>query len=216
MKLWFWLFLLLNIGLLAYFNMDKIITPQQKVMEEEVNPEQIKLLAEDDFSDLKKKEAPAVVATSCYKWGSFTESNMSEAQAVMQRLGIDAEFIQESSTAKEDDRYWVYYPPLATAQLAQRKADEIKRLGVKDLYIVQGKRWRNAISFGLFAEQPLAKALLKELKSKGVRNAVISLRKQGKLTGSLLAKAVTSDVAVELYKVRPEFVGTDVVPVRCP
>lgn len=215
MRLWILIFLLLNAALLAYFNMDSIL-PKAQVVKQEVNPEKLKLLMDSDFDTLKKKTQTASnAATSCYKWGKFTASNLAAAQKVTESLGLEAELIQDAST-QPDRRFWVYYPPLASAELAKSKADEIRRLGVDELYIVQGTKWRNAISFGLFAEEPLATALLRELKSQGVRNAVKSLRTQGQSKGSLLAKAVTSEKAVELYKVRPEFLGTDVVPVPCP
>lgn len=215
MRIWLWLLVLLNVGLLVYFNMDTLV-PRAQVVQKEVNPEKLKLLMDDDFNTLQKKAfvASAIAATSCYKWGKFTSSNLAAAQEVIEGLGLEAELIQDTST-QQGNRFWIYYPPLANAGLAKRKADEIRRLGVDELYIVQGTRWRNAISFGLFAEESLATALLKELKSKGVRSAVKSLRKQGEYTGSLLAKNLTSENAVALYKVRPEFVGTEVVPVPC-
>lgn len=213
MRLLLWILVLLNVGLLVYFNMDTLV-PKVEVSRQEVNPEKLKLLMDEDFANLAKKEYVAPVAKSCYKWGKFTSSNLSAAQNVIESLGLEAELVEET-TVKQDRRYWVYYPPLATPELAQRKADEIKRLGVDELYIVQDSKWRNAISFGLFSEQPLARALFKELKSKGVRNAVISVRNQGRATSSLIAKNVTSEIAVELYKVRPEFVGTEVRPIPC-
>ena len=213
MRLLLWILVLLNVGLLVYFNMDTLV-PKVEASRQEVNPEKLKLLMDEDFANLAKKEYVAPVAKSCYKWGKFTASNLSAARNVIESLGLEAELVEET-TVKQDRRYWVYYPPLATPELAQRKADEIKRLGVDELYIVQDSKWRNAISFGLFSEQPLARALFKELKSKGVRNAVISVRNQGRATSSLIAKNVTSEVAVELYKVRPEFVGTEVRPIPC-
>ena len=214
MRLWLWFLVILNVALLVYFNMDTFV-PKAEAVHQEVNPEKLKLLLDEDFATLDKKEYVApTLAKSCYKWGKFTAENLAAAQAVIERLGLESELIEES-TIKQDRRFWVYYPPLASAELAQRKADEIKRLGVDELYIVQDSKWRNAISFGLFSEEPLAAALLKELKSKGVRNAIKSLRTQGKDTSSLLAKDVSSEAAVELYKVRPEFVGTEVRPVPC-
>jgi hypothetical protein len=215
MRLLVWFLVLLNVALLVYFNMDTLV-PKVEASRQEVNPEKLKLLMDDDFATLAKKEYVAQAsALSCYKWGKFTSSNLTEAQAVVENLGLEADLVNETMV-KQDRRYWVYYPPLATPELAQRKAEEIKRLGVDELYIVQDSKWRNAISFGLFSEQPLASALFKELKSKGVRNAVISVRNQGRATSSLIAKGVTSEAAVELYKVRPEFVGTEVRPVPCP
>jgi len=214
MRLLVWFLVLLNVGLLAYFNMDTLV-PKAQVVHKEINPEKLKLLMDQDFSTLDKREGkPKASVDSCYRWGAFTESNLAEAQAVIERLGLEADLVQENSV-QQDRRFWVYYPPLANAALAQKKADEIRRLGVDELYIVQGKQWRHAISFGLFAEEPLANALLKNLKAKGVRHAVKSLRQQGKSTGSLIAKNVDSEHAVELYKIRPEFVGTEVVPVAC-
>lgn len=211
MRLMVWL-VLLNIALWGYFNMDKI-TPKVKVVHKEVNPEKLKLLMDADFDTLEKKTFVARPLMNCYKWGRFTSNNLAAAQEVIQRLGLEAELIEE--TPKQDRRFWIYYPPLPTPERAKEKAEEIKRLGVDELYIVQDAQWRNAISFGLFNEEQLADSLLKNLKAKGVRYAVKSVRNQGSATSSLLAKSVTAELAVELYNIRPEFIGTDVTSVAC-
>lgn len=214
MRLLLWFLVLLNVALLIYFNIDTLV-PKVAVVQQEVNPEKLKLLMDGDFVTLERKTTVAASsANSCYKWGNFTADNLAAAQGVVERLGLESELVEES-TVEQGNRFWVYYPPLATVALAQLKAAEIKRLGVGELYIVQDSKWRNAISFGLFSEEPLAAGLLKELKAQGVRNAVKALRSQGKATSSLIAKNVTSEAAVELYKVRPEFVGTEVTPVPC-
>lgn len=214
MRLLVWFLVLFNVALVAYFNME-LLFPKPKVVHQEVNPEKLKLLMDDDFATLTKKVVKTSTLNSCYKWGKFTSSNLAEAQAVVERLGLEADLVQDSSD-QQDRRFWVYYPPLPTPEKAKEKAQEIKNLGVDELYIVQGKQWKNAISFGLFSEEPLATKLLRNLKTKGVRNAVKSLRTQDTSNASsLIAKNVTSELAVELYKIRPEFVGTDVVPVPC-
>lgn len=214
MRLLVWFLVLLNVALLTYFNLG-LLFPKAKVVHQEVNPAELKLLMDDDFANLTKKSFKTATLNSCYKWGKFTSSNLAEAQAVVERLGLEADLVQDSSN-QQDRRFWVYYPPLPTPEKAQSKAQEIRNLGVDELYIVQGKQWRNAISFGLFSEEQLATNLLKNLKAKGVRNAVKSLRTQDSSNASsLIAKNVTSELAVELYKIRPEFVGTDVVPVPC-
>lgn len=217
MRLWVWFLVLLNVALLVYFNMDTFVS-KVEVVRQAVNPEKLKLLKDMDFEKLEKKEKEFVATqsvNSCYKWGKFTPANLAAAQSVIERLGLEAELVQDFGV-QQDSRFWVYYPPLATAELAQIKAAEIKSLGVDELYIVQDSTWRNAISFGLFNEESLATSLLRELKAKGVKNAVKSLRNNGKATSSLIAKSVSSEAAVELYKIRPEFVGTEVTPVPCP
>jgi hypothetical protein len=228
MKLLVWLLVLLNVGLLAYFNMD-LIAPKPAVADRSILPEKLIILSQKDIDAMPKVVTPpeatpvalaAVVqsATSCYKWGNFTKTNLPSAQVVLVRLGLQSVINQETGGpdgAKEDRRFWVYYPPLKTEELAQEKADEIKAMGVEELFIVQDSQWRNAISFGLFQDEQLASALLNDLLAKGVKGATKALRSPGKSLSSLLIKAVSAETALELHKVKPEFVGTDLTPAAC-
>ena len=225
MKLLVWLLVLLNVGLLAYFNMD-LIAPKPVAADRSIQPEKLKILSVKDLEAMPKQEivvppvaepaAPVVQsATSCYKWGNFTKTNLPAAQVVLVRLGLQS-VINQAAGADEDKRFWVYYPPLKSAQLAQEKADEIRAMGVDELFIVQDSQWRNAISFGLFQDEQLASALLNDLLEKGVKGATKALRSPGKSLNSLLVKAVSAEAALELHKVKPEFVGTELEPAACP
>ena len=226
MRLLVWLLLLLNVGLLAYFNMD-LIVPKPAVADKSIQPEKLKILSEKDLAAMPKiiapvpetvAQTPVLItqgATSCYKWGSFTKTNLPAAQVVLVRLGLQSVINQEAG-AEEDRRFWVYYPPLKSAQLAQEKADEIRAMGVDELFIMQDSQWRNAISFGLFQDEQLASALLNDLLEKGVKGATKALRSPGKSLNSLLVKAVSAEAALELHKVKPEFVGTELAPAACP
>ncbi len=225
MKLLVWLLVLLNVGLLVYFNLG-IIAPKPVVADRSIQPDKLKILSVKDLETMPKKEthamppesSPAVVSgasTSCYKWGNFTKTNLPAAQVVLVRLGLQSEVNQEA-VSQEDKRFWVYYPPLKSADLAQQKAAEIKALGVGEIFIVQDSQWRNAISFGLFQDEQLASNLLADLQAKGIKGATKALRSPGKSLSSLLIKAVGADTALELHKIKPEFVGTDLVPSACP
>ena len=226
MRLMVWMLVLLNVGLLAYFNMD-LIAPKPVVADRSIEPEKLKILSQKDLDAMPKvvTPAPGVVAptpalvvqgtTSCYKWGNFTKTNLPAAQVVLVRLGLQSVINQEAG-ADEDRRFWVYYPPLKSAQLAQEKANEIRAMGVEELFIVQDSQWRNAISFGLFQDEQLASALLNDLLAKGVKGATKALRSPGKVLSSLLVKAVSTETALELHKIKPEFVGTDLTPAACP
>ncbi len=226
MRLLVWLLVLLNVGLLAYFNMD-LIAPKPAVADKSIQPEKLKILSEKELEAMPKVVAPepeltaqtsALVvqgALSCYKWGNFTKTNLPAAQVVLVRLGLQSVINQEAG-AEEDRRFWVYYPPLKSAQLAQKKADEIRAMGVNELFIVQDSQWRNAISFGLFQDELLASALLNDLLTKGVKGATKALRSPGKSLSSLFVKAVSADAALELQKIKPEFVGTELEPAACP
>ena len=211
MKWWVWFLVLLNVGLMAYFNMD-VIAPKPIPANKAISPEKLKVLTEKELEALPKKvtELPtqlstesgkptvAVSSTSCYKWGNFTTTNLPSAQVVLVRLGLQAAVSQESGEL-QDRRYWVYYPPLGSAELA----------------IVQDSQWRNAISFGLFNEEQLATNLLNVLHQKGVKGATKALRNPGKALSSLLIQNVTPDAALELHKIKQEFLGTDLSPSAC-
>ena len=223
MKLLVWLLVFLNIGLLVYFNLD-LIAPKPAMADRSIQPEKLKILSAAELTSMPQKAAPSAIeatpvavvdaATSCYKWGNFTKTNLPAAQVVLVRLGLQSTVKQEQVSA-EDRRFWVYYPPLKSAQLAQQKADEIKALGVSELFIVQDSQWRNAISFGLFQDEQFATALLNDLLEKGVKGATKALRSPGKSLNSLLIKAVNADAAIELQKIKPEFVGSELVPAAC-
>ena len=225
MKWLLWRLVLVNVALLVYFNID-LIAPQQVVANKAINPEKLKVLSPLELNAMPKKVAPVAVempvtdtglpaATTCYEWGSFSASNLPSAQVALVKLNLES-VTQQASTVQADRRFWVYYPPLKSAQLAQDKADEIRAFGVGELFIVQDSQWRNAISFGLFQDEQLATNLLNDLQAKGVKGATKALRSPGKNISSLLIKAVTADAALALQKITPEFLGTDLKPAACP
>ncbi len=226
MRWWIWLLLLLNLGLFAYFNLDKVMPPEHAVVTKEIAADKLKILSQQEVEAMPKKvvepkpeavTSPASAsapATSCYRWGNFSATNLPAAQVVLVRLGLQATVHQEA-IEQQERRFWVYYPPLKSNELAKQKAEEIKALGVEELFIVQDSQWRNAISFGLFADEQLASNLLNELQTKGVKGATKALRNPGKGLSSLLIQSVTAENALELQKVKPEFVGTDLVPTAC-
>jgi len=223
MKWWVWLLVVVNVALFAYFN---VHSPKAEVANKEISPEKLKVLSAKDLESMPKKAATPPVAAeqvatvaesvaTCYKWGNFTTTNLPSAQVVLVRLGLQADINQEV-IEQQEKRFWVYYPPLRTTELARQKAEEIKALGVEELYVVQDSQWRNAISFGLFSDEQLASSLLTSLQEKGVKGATKALRNPGKSFSSLLIKGVTADSALELHKIKYEFVGTDLAPAACP
>ena len=225
MRWWVWLLLLVNVAIFGYFYSGAGL-PQKEAINKPIDPEKLKILSAKELALMPKKTPPAASVadvaaaspaspTSCYKWGDFTSTNLPSAQVVLAKLNLEGVVSQEP-VVQQDRRFWVYYPPLKNAQLAREKAEEIKTIGVDELYIVQDSQWRNAISFGLFSDEKLASNLLAELKEKGIKGATKALRNPGNNLSSLLIKGVTAEVALELDKIKPEFVGSELTPTACP
>ena len=221
MKKLVWLLVIVNVGLLAYFNLDYILPATPTVKFTELNPEKISLLSQKQIDALPKKTtsvaepkvaepiiaaavtAVATAPSSCYEWGVFSAPSVASAQTAASKLSLQATVKEQ--TSQQAKRFWVYRPPLKTAQEAQAKAAELKSLGVQDMFVVQEPKWRNAISFGVFEDEQLAIKLMNELKSKGVKDVVKALRNQGKGHFSLMFNNLTEAKVAEIKLLKSEF-----------
>jgi hypothetical protein len=222
MKQLFWVLALFNLGLFAYFNAEFILPSKPQTKLAEIDPEKIKVLSQAQIEAMPKKStvsaAPVAaqatpIETSCFEWGIFTDTNITNAQNAISQLTLQATLKQQ--TQQQAKRFWVYKPPLKSTQEAQTKAAELKALGVEDLFVVQEKKWKNAISFGIFEDEQLAIKLLNELKAKGVKEVVKALRNQGKGHASLLLSNLTETDVTALEKLKPDFPGAELEEVSC-
>ena len=76
----------------------------------------------------------------------------------------------------ENTAYWVHIPPFRTRREAESKVAELKRLGVKEYFIMQDGADSFAISLGLFSTPVAAESALAALREKGVRSARLIAR----------------------------------------
>lgn len=220
--------LLVNIGLAVYFNTD-LFKQNKSLIKPDISSNKVSLLDDQALAAMPKK-TPLVtqptepsfaasvvnippVQTSCYEWGIFSKNNLLAAKTELSRLALSS--TEKKQTSQEAQRFWVYIPPLKSAALAQTKAEELKALGLRDIFIVQEPQWRNAISFGVFQDEKLATNLLNEIKAKGVSSATKNLRNQGKEHVSLLLKDVSAAAAAELANMKAQFPGSDLKSVAC-
>jgi len=222
MKRLVWLLVLINVGLLAYFNLDRILPSTPQIKRAEIDPEKISVLSQKEIEALPKKAAAlppaapksASTVKSCFEWGIFSSASLTGAQSAVEKLALQASVKEQ--TSQQAKRFWVYSPPLKTAQEAQSKAVELKALGVEDLFVVQESKWKNAISFGVFEDEQLAIKLMNELKAKGVTNVVKALRNQGKGHFSLLFNNLADEEVTELKQLKSDFPEATLKAVACP
>lgn len=221
MKRFFWLLVLLNLGLLAYFNIGYILPGKPEIKLTEINPDKIKLLLQTEIDALPTKvepsPPPAIVeplpVAMCFEWGIFSDASLAKAQKALAKMAIQATAKEENSD--QPKRYWVYQPPVKTTAEAQKKAAEFKELGVEDLFVVQEDKWKNAISFGIFEDEQLAEKLMRELRAKGIKNVEKILRTNGKGHHSLLLGSINENEITELKKLKPDFPAAELKEVSC-
>lgn len=222
MKPLFWLLILFNFGLFAYFNAAYFLPSNPQLKHAEINPEKITLLSPIEIAALPKKADGATITSpaitlpainTCHAWGIFSDANLTAAQSAITTLALNATIKEQSS--QQAKRFWVYRAPLKSTQEAMQKAAEFKALGVEDLFVVQEAKWKNAISFGIFTDETLAINLQKELQAKGVKNVEKALRSQGKSYSSLILHNLTENNITEIKKLKPSFPAADLKEVSC-
>ncbi|MGH8671794.1 MAG: SPOR domain-containing protein [Burkholderiales bacterium] len=151
----------------------------------------------------------------CIEWGSFDRALAMRASEELetQNPGI-AVSVQN---AVDSAGHWVYYPALPSEQAAREKFDELKTLGVADMYLMQGDaKWKNAISLGVFRTQQAAENYLAQLRAKGVKSATITQREISGDQVSVVVKHPDVDATTALVKLKLGYPGTDIRAVECP
>jgi hypothetical protein len=229
---WFF-FLLLAANLLFFGVMRWGSAPAGETMRghDPFRAEQIRLLSEQEVERLRAEqppaeqppvpagpEAPAASAVSnpgiCLEWGSFSGAARGRALQALQALQLGDRL---SEVAKEKaGGYWVYIPPRKSLQDALKKAEELKRLGIAESYVIQDSgKWRYAVSLGIFSTGEAAARYLKEVEAKGVRSALFGPRTVEGDAYTFRIRDADAGVAAQVARLRPDFPGTELKPVEC-
>jgi hypothetical protein len=218
MKRVFFLLAIVNLGLLAYFNMAIFLPSKPEIKLTEIAPEKIKILTQAEIEALPKKVSELPTATiqsiaSCYEWGAFSDVSLGTAQKALSKLNLAA--TAKALNSEQTKLFWVFRAPAKNAAEAIRKAAELKAKGVQDLFVVQEEKWKNAISFGIFEDEQLATKLMQELQAKGVNNLQKSLRSNGKGQHSLLFNTLSDTEIAEINQLKPSFPAAELKEVSC-
>lgn len=191
LKFFFWILLLANAGLFAYQQgyLDTMLPSGREParMSNQINAEKIRLVpapapapepAPVVESVAQKEEVPA-----CTEIGNFTPDDARRFSAQLAPLALGERVSQR--TIQGAVTHIVYIPPQPGKEAAEKKAGELRELGVNDFFLIQDNsdmRW--GISLGVFKAEEAARAYLARLSQTGVRSARIGQRK---VTSSLVA-----------------------------
>lgn len=163
--------------------------PDAGRVDQQVAPERMRLVSRGEPPPVKAAEAspPAVVAEPeaapapvvanvCLRWNQLSTEN---ARQLSTKIGekFAAFKLVKHTVAGEGNGWWVYIPPLPSKGEAEKKAGELRLLGVSDYFIIsEDGPNRYAISLGVFSSEKGGQERLAELKAKGVKSARFSVR----------------------------------------
>ncbi|WP_265947307.1 SPOR domain-containing protein [Dechloromonas sp. A34] len=138
-----------------------------------VEPVKPEVVAEAPRAEpVTKVEEPAAV---CLAWEHLPPVDAERVASLVSSKFAEFKVVRRV-VASEGNGWGVFVPPLAGKADAERKATELRQLGVTDYFIVQDGPIRNAISLGIFSSEKGAQERLAELKEKGVRSARVMPR----------------------------------------
>ncbi len=147
----------------------------------QLNPERIRLAARSSRetpASAATQETPAPAAAPenavCAAWSGLSAD---EADKLASRLAEAGLSPRRSSTETPGATWWVRIPPQGSRDGAERKAKELRALGVTDLFIVQeAGPSQFAVSLGIFRTEAAANQQLAQLRTRGVRSADVEMR----------------------------------------
>lgn len=178
LKFFFWTMLLANGALLAYQQgyFDTMVPSGREParMKAQLNADKITLIAEPAPAPVPAAAAkPETIA--CVEIGNFNPEDAKRFGEQLATLSL-GERVKEREI-REAASHMVYIPPLADKAAAEKKAGELRKLGIEDFFIIQDNssmRW--GISLGVFRQEEAARTHLDNLNKMGVRSARIGQR----------------------------------------
>jgi len=211
-----WVFLLLlavnvGFGVFVYLR-DKAPNPDAQLIALQMNADKVRIVPPRPAP--APAPVPASVRATCVEWGSFGAGDLTRGQYALDRLalGARARRVEVRVTAG----YWVFIPPMRSQAAMERKAAELRDLGVDEYFpILDPGRWRYAISLGVFRSEEGATRFLAQLRQMGVRSATVGEREQRVTQTAFVISEPTEAESVKLADLRNEFPGSELRAVEC-
>jgi len=199
LKLFFWLLLIGNIVLFSsgYFAASAPERHEPQRQEQQLQPQMLTILppnsaklvepataeqvaAGNSAADAKTPAQPELKADTiaCTEIGNFNSVEVRRFDAQLSALNLKIK--PTTASIQEVASHMVYIPSQESKEGADRKAAELRRLGIQDFYVIPDTQpnpalhW--AISLGVFKTEEAAKAYIGQLIPKGVRSARIIAR----------------------------------------
>ena len=151
--------------------------PDAGRIDQQIAVDRIKLVSRGEAPASKTPEpAPTKPADSCLRWEQLGIAEADRLEILIKEKFADLA-VKRQTVAGEGSSWWVFIPPLPSKPEADKKAGELRYLGITDYFIIQDNSSnRFAISLGVFSSEKGGQDRLAELKAKGVKSARVSVR----------------------------------------
>jgi hypothetical protein len=178
------LLLLANIALGGYIYLDSFSSGEGIRLAQQVQPDKIALLTPQQVAALGPAKVSAL-ADVCLEWGPLSDGERTRALHELEPFDL-ARLISQKKVEVVTN-YWVFIPPAATRQAADRRVEDLRAQNVRDVVLVDTGPQRLSISLGAFRTEAGAQARLAALDTLGV-TAKIGARAQSVIETVLVVR----------------------------
>ncbi|TMG85490.1 MAG: SPOR domain-containing protein [Betaproteobacteria bacterium] len=207
MRIVFVLLVLANAALFIYTWLDRFGTGEGVRLAQQVQPEKITLLTPQQVAALGPAKASAL-ADVCVEWGPLSEGEKTRALAVLEPLDL-ARLISQKKV-EVIANYWVFIAPAANKPAADRRLEELKALGIRDVALIDSGPQRFAISLGVFRTEEAAQARLSALQAQGVKAAKVGGRAQSIQQTLLVVRDPPAPAVARMKELQGSFPGSEI------
>lgn len=221
-----WIFaalVLANIGLWMWASWyQEMPVEETRMARPPVVPEKMRLLKEPGVKLVPRKAPPPAsaelttgAAPACFHIGPFPDADL-VARAETRLNELQLTYSRRSEETRSVTGYLVYLPSLPSQKAAERKRQELTRLGFKDHALVQEEGMQNAISLGLFTVEANAQSRVRELADKKVQARIQPFQQTRTRFWLDVAVKVPSETADKIKQIDWAAKDVQVQEITCP
>ena len=192
LKFVFWLLAAINLLVLAigqgYLGSFRTETREPARLKNQLHAEKITLLTQAQATAPAEAATPAAAPApaapapapqvfACTEVGNFVLADARKFEARLEPLELGERQSRRNVAGQDISSYMVFSPPQGSKEGADRKAGELKQLGVTNYFIMgEGSPQRWGISLGVFKSETSAQSHLASLQKQGVHSARVAPR----------------------------------------
>jgi len=195
LKFVFWLLAAINLLVLAigqgYLGSFRTETREPARLKNQLHAEKITLLTQGQATAPAEAVTPAAAPApatpapaptapqvfACTEVGNFVLADARKFEARLEPLELGERQSRRNVAGQDISSYMVFIPPQGSKEGADRKAGELKQLGVTNYFIMgEGSPQRWGISLGVFKSETSAQSHLASLQKQGVHSARVAPR----------------------------------------
>ncbi len=195
LKFVFWLLAAINLLVLAigqgYLGSFRTETREPARLKNQLHAEKITLLTQAQATAPAEAVTPAAAPApatpapapaapqvfACSEVGNFVLADARKFEARLEPLELGERQSRRNVAGQDISSYMVFIPPQGSKEGADRKAGELKQLGVTNYFIMgEGSPQRWGISLGVFKSETSAQSHLASLQKQGVHSARVAPR----------------------------------------